>query len=76
MTAAQWEALPAVVTGLCRRYNIPVTPKTVLSHAEVQGTLGIAQRGKWDVARLAFDPSVKGAKPCGDLLRAAVSACV
>ncbi|CAN7338079.1 N-acetylmuramoyl-L-alanine amidase [Bosea sp. LjRoot90] len=76
MTAVQWERLVRVVADLCRRYEIPVTPKTVLSHAEVQGTLGIKQRGKWDVSRLAFDPSVKGAKACGDLLRAGVTALI
>lgn len=74
MTRTQWDALPRVVADLCRRYGIAVTPKTVLSHAEVQANLGIAQRGKWDIARLAFDPSVTGAKACGDRLRAAVSA--
>jgi hypothetical protein len=58
----------------CRRYDIPVTPKTVLSHAEVQNNLGIKQRGKWDISRLAVDPSMNGAKACGDLLRASVAA--
>lgn len=70
MTGAQWDALTSVVADLCRRYSIPVTDKTVLSHAEVQNNLGIQQRGKWDFTRLAFDPSVKGAKACGDKLRA------
>ncbi|RJG40872.1 peptidoglycan recognition family protein [Mesorhizobium sp. DCY119] len=71
ITRAQWEALPNVLADLCRRYSIPVTPSTVLSHAEVQATLGITQRGKWDIARLPFEPSVKGAKAVGDLFRAA-----
>lgn len=74
MTAVQWEHLVRVVADLCRRYEIPVTPKSVLSHAEVQPNLGIKQRGKWDFTRLAFDPSVKGAKACGDLLRDGVAA--
>ncbi|HEV7258917.1 MAG TPA: peptidoglycan-binding protein [Bosea sp. (in: a-proteobacteria)] len=69
MTAAQWKALPPVLADLCRRYSIPATPKTVLSHAEVQGTLGIKQRGKWDISRLAFDPTVVGARACGDIFR-------
>ncbi|CAM5577731.1 hypothetical protein MAUB1S_09722 [Mycolicibacterium aubagnense] len=71
MKRAQWETLPRVLAELCRRYVIAVTPKTVLSHAEVQGTLGIKQRGKWDITRLAFDPAVRGATACGDLFRAA-----
>lgn len=69
MTEIQWDKLPHVLADLCRRYGIPVTPQTVLSHAEVQGTLKIAQRGKWDIARLAFNPSIVGAKACGDLFR-------
>lgn len=74
MTRAQWDALPGVLADLCRRYTISVTPATVLSHAEVQRTLGIAQRGKWDIARLAFDPSVVGARSIGDRFRAATKA--
>ncbi|WP_315920466.1 peptidoglycan-binding protein [Mesorhizobium sp. SP-1A] len=74
MTRKQWGTLPKVLAALCKRYGIVVTPKTVLSHAEVQGTLGIAQRGKWDISRLAFDPTVLGATACGDLFRAATKA--
>lgn len=72
LTRTQWEKLALVLADLCRAYDIPVTAKTVLSHAEVQATLGIKQRQKWDISRLAFDPSVKGAKVCGDMMRKAV----
>jgi len=72
MTEVQWSVLPVVLRELCVRYKIPVSPKTVLSHAEVQVTLGITQRGKWDISRLAFDPSVKGARAIGDRFRAAI----
>jgi hypothetical protein len=74
LTMQQWAVLPQVLAALCRRYSIPVTPSTVLSHAEVQATLGIAQRGKWDISRLPFDPSVKGAKAVGDNFRSAAKA--
>lgn len=74
MTMAQWGKLAAVVAQLCDRYGIAVTPRTVLTHAEVQRTLGIKQRGKWDFTRLAFDPATVGAKACGDRLRAEVNA--
>lgn len=74
ITLQQWAALPAVLAALCRRYSIPVTPSTVLTHAEVQGTLGIAQRGKWDIAILPFDPSKNTAAKVGDAMRAAVKA--
>ncbi len=74
ITAVQWKTLADVIADLCRRYDIPVTPKTVLSHAEVQANLGVKQRQKWDVTRLAFDPSLVGAKACGDAMRAMVAA--
>lgn len=74
MTRKQWDALTSVVADLSRRYGIKITDKTVLSHAEVQNNLGIQQRGKWDFTRLAFDPSIVGAKACGDKLRAEASA--
>lgn len=74
ITKAEWDTLIEALAQLCRRYSIPVTRKTVLSHAEVQTTLGIKQRGKWDIAVLPWDPSVKGAIAVGDKFRAAVSA--
>jgi hypothetical protein len=74
MTREQWDQMILVVADLCKRYGIPVTPKTVLSHAEVQTNLGIAQRGKWDIARIAFLPDIVGAKACGDLMRRSVAA--
>lgn len=73
MTRKQWDTLPAVLADLCRRYSIPVTPRTVLSHAEVQGALRIKQRGKWDISRLAIDLGVIGAKACGDQFRSSTS---
>ena len=52
ITPAQVDALARLCADLCRDYTIPVTRKTVLTHAEVQPTLGITQRGKWDVSWL------------------------
>lgn len=74
ITAKQWGVLAGILSDLCRRYAINPGPTTVLSHAEVQGTLGIAQNGKWDIATLPFDPGIKGAKAIGDQMRAAVKA--
>jgi hypothetical protein len=37
---------------MCRTYGIEVSRETTLSHAEVQPTLGVRQRGKWDIAWL------------------------
>ncbi|MER9851227.1 N-acetylmuramoyl-L-alanine amidase [Mesorhizobium sp. M0106] len=74
LTKTQWDAASTIVAELCRRYTIPVGPKTVLSHAEVQANLGIQQRGKWDIARLPFDPDFDNARECGDRFRAEVKA--
>ena len=49
ITVTQLDALAALVGRLCAQYKIPVTRTTVLTHAEVQPTLGIRQRGKWDI---------------------------
>ena len=74
MTRTQWDYLTSVVAELCEVYAIPPNREFVLSHAEVQGTLGIAQSGKWDYTKLAFDPSMSGATMCGDRLRIEVEA--
>lgn len=68
----QWQKLILVLADLCRRYAINPSPTTVLSHAEVQKNLGIAQRGKWDIARLPWDSSAKTAAAVGDRFRAEV----
>lgn len=72
ITPDQWAKLARVCADLCARYQIPVTPKTLLSHAEVQANLGIRQRGKWDIARLPFNSRLNTAKKVGDELRANV----
>ena len=48
--SCQIDALVNLTADLCDTYDIPVTQSTTLSHAEVQPTLGIKQRGKWDIA--------------------------
>ena len=69
----QIDALVAVIADLCETYEIPVNQSTVLTHAEVQPTLGIRQRGKWDITWLpnhihGTDDSIR----IGDILRARV----
>lgn len=77
MTAEQWANGVKAGAQLCRRYSIPPTPKTVLTHAEVQANLGIQQRGKWDIAALPFDPNFpRTAKAVGDRLRAEIAALI
>jgi hypothetical protein len=74
MTQVQWDTMVEVVADLAKRYGIFVTPKTILTHAEVEPNLGIRQRQKWDITRLAFDSSVKGHAAVGDKMRREVAA--
>lgn len=70
----QLRAAARLVAELCGRYGIPVTPRTVLTHAELEPTLGIAQRGKWDMTRLPWRPDLVGHRAVGDHIRALVAA--
>lgn len=70
-TLAQIDSLMAESARLCLAYGIEPGPRTTLSHAEVEITLGVKQSGKWD-----FDYSLNGAdgprdpRLIGDGLRA------
>lgn len=72
MTETQFEAMCKRSAELCHKYGIKIGPTTVLSHAEVQETLGVKQKNKWDYTVLPFKPSLKSAKACGDYLRTRV----
>ncbi|UFM64257.1 peptidoglycan-binding protein [Paracoccus sp. MA] len=52
-TRLQMDAFIVEAGRLCLEYGIEVTRQTVLSHAEVQITLGVTQAGKWD---FDYDP--------------------
>jgi hypothetical protein len=69
----QIDALAKLVAGLCKQYGIPVTRETVLSHAEVQPTLKIRQRGKWDISWLPSLAAPIDPVAAGDMLRSRVS---
>lgn len=74
ITDAQLDALADVLADLTASYGIPIDRRHVLTHAEVQPTLGVAQRGKWDITWL---PGMKGAGDpiqVGDSIRAAARA--
>jgi len=68
ITVKQWSSLAAVLADLCMAYDIPVSRETVLSHAEVQDTLDIAQSNKWDISYPPLD-----AHEVGDAMRARVT---
>lgn len=74
LTDAQVEALVALCARLCDRYGIAVTRRTVLSHAEVQPTLGIKQAGKWDIAWLPGMAKPGDPVAVGDQLRERIAA--
>lgn len=66
----QLETMADLCADLCETYGIKVTPKTVLTHAEVEPTLGIKQRGKWDICWLPdMDERVGDAIEVGNRLR-------
>lgn len=73
ITDAQVEALVTLTAMLARDYGIPVSRTTILSHAEVQPTLGIRQAGKWDIAWLPGRSSANDPIGVGDYLRARVT---
>ncbi len=69
--ASQLDMLYKDVAVLATFYRIPVTPQTILTHAEVQRNLGIIQRGKWDISHVST--SLATAKDFGDNMRSIVT---
>jgi hypothetical protein len=74
VTEAQVRALPVLVAKLCQTYDIPVRPDTVLTHAEVEITLGVKQAGKWDIRWLPGMTEVGDAVTIGNVIRERVAA--
>src|SRR5690606_3332072 len=74
VTEAQLLALAGLCRALCTRYAIALTPRSVLTHAEVQPVLGIAQRGKWDVTWLPGMAAPGAPVATGNRLRALIAA--
>lgn len=73
LTWPQVNALTALAARLCAQYGIPVSRETVLTHAEVQPTLKIAQKGKWDITWLPGMAAAGDPVAVGDRLRADIS---
>ena len=74
ITEAQVAALVRLCSELCREYGIPVTRETVLTHAEVQPTLGVPQRAKWDITWVPGMSAPGDPVEVGDQLRARIAA--
>lgn len=69
ITEAQEKALTELLVKLTDKYGIPVTRETVLSHAEVQPTLKVTQKGKWDITWLPGMTQPGDPITVGDLIR-------
>lgn len=69
MTTAQLHGMAKVAARLALKYDIPITRYSVLSHAEVQPTLGIAQRQKWDVCIIPGMSEPGNPNAVGDRIR-------
>ena len=74
ITELQLTAFVAMVAEYCRRYGIAVTRETVLTHAEVQPTLKVTQRGKWDITWLPGMTAPGAPVAVGDVLRQMIAA--
>lgn len=72
ITEKQLAAFVKLVYDISVQYSIPITPETILTHAEVQPNLGIAQRGKWDITWLPGMAAPDAARKVGDILRSMV----
>ncbi len=73
MTARQLDELCRWTAELSVAYWIPVSRFSTLSHSEVQPTLGIRQRWKWDINWLPGMPRPGDPIEVGDRIRAMIS---
>lgn len=67
-----WDGIDAMLeltADLHREYGFPISKWTTLSHAEVQPTLGIKQRWKWDYVVLPGDVKSRDPVEVGNVLR-------
>ncbi len=74
ITWEQIKVMAPLVADLCLTYDIPVSRYSVLTHAEVQPTLGVWQRQKWDITWLPGMSSPGDTIEVGDDLRRRISA--
>ncbi len=73
----QVEALVQLNARQCVEHGIPVTRETVLSHGEVELTLGVKQAGKWDFDYDFMDrTTTRDPIAIGDKFRARVLAAI
>ncbi len=78
LTAVQLDRFCEEVADMADTYGIPITLWTVLTHAEVQPTLGVRQRNKWDITWLPGMDKAMTDKPVsvGNHLRRLIRAAI
>lgn len=67
-----WDGIDAMLeytAELCEEFDIPVSPWSTLSHAEVEPTLGIPQKSKWDFMVLPGSTAPEDPVKIGNELR-------
>jgi len=69
ITEIQMRSLAREVANLCETYDIPVSRWSTLTHAEIQPTLGIKQRWKWDITWLPGMDKPGDPIEVGDMIR-------
>ena len=74
ITEAAVAAMIRRAAELCVAFDIPVSRWSTLTHAEIQPTLGIPQRQKWDVNFLPGMTAPTDPITAGDRLRAMLQA--
>lgn len=74
ITVMQLDKLAEETALLCEVYDIPVSPWSTLSHSEIQPSLGIRQKQKWDINWLPGMAQPGDPIACGDRLREMVLA--
>lgn len=74
ITPIQLAAFTMLVAEMALTYKIPVTRRTILSHAEVEPTLGVWQRNKWDIMWLPGMDATATPLVVGDSLRRLIQA--
>ncbi|MEL6100492.1 MAG: peptidoglycan-binding domain-containing protein [Pseudomonadota bacterium] len=68
-TEPQFRQMCADFALIMRAAQLPITHETLLTHAEVEGTYGVKQNGKWDITRIPWDDTIRGARAVGDYMR-------
>lgn len=76
ITEVQLTSMARLCADLCRQYGIPVERDRVLTHAEVQRTLGIPQKAKWDIMWIPGMSEAGDPIKVGDVLRQKIRAAI